>query len=355
MSPVHLVRRPALLALTLAAVATLACASAPQSPSGASAGGADRPAGEGTTTPGAGTASATAPGVEASNSGGAGASASDSTDARAAGASAPVPRALRRLPDRRLRLPPRRSPPPPDPHLERRRLSARGAAGRRGAALPLHRGDPADWKVHQVPDSAGLWLGPAAASRRAGPRMVYVRISPASLADPAAVAANIRTSDAADPKWAASMVEVRDVNGVRACWCAWTAARARRRAEHPGPQAPLPKTQRRLHGLGAAFRVREAGARLRADLVLGPAPEVGPGGAPRCPSIPTSAVSPPSARASSWRRRRLRGRATSSWATTSPSGSTPWRGATSTSSGSGRGRTSRTARCCTSPISITRS
>ena len=62
---------------------------------------------------------------------------------------------------------------------------------------------------------AGVFLGPAGvAEPETDTRMIYVRISAASVIDPEAVAANIRKPPA-DKSWSAPVVEVRDVGSVR--------------------------------------------------------------------------------------------------------------------------------------------
>jgi hypothetical protein len=103
------------------------------------------------------------------------------------------------------------------------------AAGAGGAAGPLHRIDlpgpegkrfpytievPAGWQVQASKTVPGVFVGPPAASDPENDvRMIYVRNSPASLQDPAAVVANIKKSVTAD--WSAPIVEVREVGGVR--------------------------------------------------------------------------------------------------------------------------------------------
>lgn len=98
--------------------------------------------------------------------------------------------------------------------------SASMAAATLGAAapappsggLPFKLQTPPGWVVRQDARYPGLWLGPANAALP-GPDMVWVRQSPGSLADREAVAANIRSRDAADDSWEAT-VELRDVNGL---------------------------------------------------------------------------------------------------------------------------------------------
>ena len=116
--------------------------------------------------------------------------------------------------------------------------SATGAAQQSGAAAapeaagPVHRvaipggADgkpfpytveiPADWQVAVSKTVPGVFIGPAGVSEpETDPRMIYVRVSPASLADPQAVVANIKRSDAADDTWTAPRVEVHETGGVR--------------------------------------------------------------------------------------------------------------------------------------------
>ncbi len=73
---------------------------------------------------------------------------------------------------------------------------------------------PAGWEVVHSKAMPGVFVGPAgSATPETDPRMVYVRVSPASLADPEAVVANIKKS--VDDSWAAPLVEVRTLGGVR--------------------------------------------------------------------------------------------------------------------------------------------
>ncbi|HBL26916.1 MAG TPA: hypothetical protein DD490_08790, partial [Acidobacteria bacterium] len=73
----------------------------------------------------------------------------------------------------------------------------------------------AGWKIHQVKDVPGVFLGPADAAAPNDPRLVYVRLSPTPMTDPQKTAENIRAADAAQP-WAAPFVEPREVNGIPA-------------------------------------------------------------------------------------------------------------------------------------------
>jgi hypothetical protein len=84
-----------------------------------------------------------------------------------------------------------------------------------GRPLPYTLEVPESWQVRQVPNVPGIWIGPADAKPPEDPRLIWVRGSEVSLADPESVAANIRANDAASPEWSAPRVEVREVAGVR--------------------------------------------------------------------------------------------------------------------------------------------
>ncbi|MFY9825195.1 MAG: hypothetical protein WAM82_27705 [Thermoanaerobaculia bacterium] len=84
-----------------------------------------------------------------------------------------------------------------------------------GKALPYTIEVPMGWEGRQVAGAPGLWIGPADAKPPEDPRLIWVRGTMVSLADPDKLAATIRANDAADPKWSAPRVEVRDVGGVR--------------------------------------------------------------------------------------------------------------------------------------------
>jgi hypothetical protein len=74
---------------------------------------------------------------------------------------------------------------------------------------------PAGWQVLFSKDVPGVFLGPASGLEpEKDVRMIYVRVSPASVLDPEAVVANIKKS-AAGATWSAPLVEVREVGGVR--------------------------------------------------------------------------------------------------------------------------------------------
>jgi hypothetical protein len=87
--------------------------------------------------------------------------------------------------------------------------------GGEGKPFPYTVEVPADWQVREIPNSPGLWLGPADAQPPSDPRLIYVRISLANLEDPEKVAANIRAADAKNDTWSAPRVEVRDLEGVK--------------------------------------------------------------------------------------------------------------------------------------------
>lgn len=93
------------------------------------------------------------------------------------------------------------------------RVELRPAKG--GKALPYTIEIPTDWQVRQVEGYPGLWLGPADAKPPEDPRLIWVRGSSVSLADPEKVVANIKQNDAASADWSAPRVEVRTVGGVR--------------------------------------------------------------------------------------------------------------------------------------------
>lgn len=86
----------------------------------------------------------------------------------------------------------------------------------KGAALPYTIEVPEDWQVRQVPEIPGLWIGPADAKPPGDARLIWVRGSQVSLAEPDKVVANIKDNDKAHAGWSAPRVEVREVGGVRA-------------------------------------------------------------------------------------------------------------------------------------------
>jgi hypothetical protein len=73
---------------------------------------------------------------------------------------------------------------------------------------------PGGWQLREVEGTPGIWLGPADAQPPNDPRLIYVRISPTPLADPAKTVANIRAADEKQP-WSAPLVEEREVGGIR--------------------------------------------------------------------------------------------------------------------------------------------
>jgi hypothetical protein len=85
-----------------------------------------------------------------------------------------------------------------------------------GKPLPYSLEIPTDWQVQPSKELGGVFVGPAGISQpKDDPRMIFVRESSASLADPAAVAANIKKNQPADASWTAPLVEVRELSGVR--------------------------------------------------------------------------------------------------------------------------------------------
>lgn len=104
------------------------------------------------------------------------------------------------------------APPPPAAGGATHRVELKPAQGK---ALPYTIEVPADWTVRQVPQAPGLWLGPADATPPGDPRLIWVRGSNVSLADPATVVGNIKQNDKAQPGWSAPLVEVREVGGVK--------------------------------------------------------------------------------------------------------------------------------------------
>ncbi|HEX3554825.1 MAG TPA: hypothetical protein VIA62_16505 [Thermoanaerobaculia bacterium] len=88
------------------------------------------------------------------------------------------------------------------------------AAGE-GKTLPYTLEVPMGWEPRQVAGIPGLWIGPADAKPPEDPRLIWVRGTLVSFADPDKLAATIRANDAADPKWSAPRVELKDLGGVR--------------------------------------------------------------------------------------------------------------------------------------------
>ncbi len=84
-----------------------------------------------------------------------------------------------------------------------------------GKSLPYTIEVPMGWEPRQVAGFPGLWVGPADAKPPEDPRLIWVRGSMVELAEPDKVVANIKANDAADAKWSAPRVEVKEVGGVR--------------------------------------------------------------------------------------------------------------------------------------------
>jgi len=89
------------------------------------------------------------------------------------------------------------------------------SAKAQGQPLPYTIEVPKDWESRQVADYPGLWIGPADAKPPEDPRLIWVRGSQVSLAEPDKVVANVKANDEKDPTWSAPRVEVREVGGVR--------------------------------------------------------------------------------------------------------------------------------------------
>jgi hypothetical protein len=84
-----------------------------------------------------------------------------------------------------------------------------------GKVLPYTIEVPMGWEPRQMAGIPGLWIGPADAKPPEDPRLIWVRGTMISLAEPDKLVATIRANDAADPKWSAPRVEVKEVGGVR--------------------------------------------------------------------------------------------------------------------------------------------
>ncbi len=84
-----------------------------------------------------------------------------------------------------------------------------------GSALPYTIELPDGWEVREDKDYPGLWLGPADAKIPSDPRLVWVRGSRGTVANPEDAAARIRAADAEQKDWAASRLEVKEVGGVK--------------------------------------------------------------------------------------------------------------------------------------------
>jgi hypothetical protein len=89
-------------------------------------------------------------------------------------------------------------------------------AGPDGKLYPYTIELPAGWAVLHSKEIPGVFLGPASVSApESDSRVIYVRVSPVSLANPDEVVANIKKSAAAADSWSAPLVEVREIGGVR--------------------------------------------------------------------------------------------------------------------------------------------
>jgi hypothetical protein len=76
---------------------------------------------------------------------------------------------------------------------------------------------PWGWQVHEANKDGVAWLGPASLTNpETDSSVVYVRLSPVALSDPAKVVEMIKKNAAApDASFKAALVEVREVGGVR--------------------------------------------------------------------------------------------------------------------------------------------
>src|SRR3954451_24724075 len=83
-----------------------------------------------------------------------------------------------------------------------------------GEALAYTLEVPMGREPRQVAGFPGLWIGPADAKPPEDPRLIWVRGSQVSLADPHKIVANIKANDAAHPEWSAPRVEARTVGGA---------------------------------------------------------------------------------------------------------------------------------------------
>jgi hypothetical protein len=90
--------------------------------------------------------------------------------------------------------------------------------GAQGKPFPYTIEIPHDWQVRQVKGIPGVWLGPTGAEPPEDPRLLYVRMSHVSLADPQKVVQSIRANDVTAMEWSASELEVREIGGVKGVW-----------------------------------------------------------------------------------------------------------------------------------------
>ncbi|HEV8578793.1 MAG TPA: hypothetical protein VGX68_06875 [Thermoanaerobaculia bacterium] len=105
-------------------------------------------------------------------------------------------------------------PATPAPGETFHRVELKPTAGQ-GNPLPYTIEVPQEWQMRQVAEYPGLWIGPADAKPPEDPRLIWVRGSKVSMANPEEVVANIKANDAAQAGWSAPQVEVKEVGGVR--------------------------------------------------------------------------------------------------------------------------------------------
>lgn len=105
-------------------------------------------------------------------------------------------------------------PPPAAPAPAAPAGYQRVALGPINSLLPYTVEIPSGWEVRREASAPGMWIAPPGARVGEDPRLVYVRLSPSSLADPRQTVANIQKSDAADASWSAPEVAVREVKGI---------------------------------------------------------------------------------------------------------------------------------------------
>jgi hypothetical protein len=111
--------------------------------------------------------------------------------------------------------PPTPAPAPPAPTAPTATTHRIELPGADGKPFPYTIEIPDDWQQRQIKGIPGVWLGPHGAEPPNDPRLIYVRISQASLADPEGTASAIRGNDASQVEWSAPVLEVREVGGVR--------------------------------------------------------------------------------------------------------------------------------------------